>query len=430
MRWIVFISIIAVILMGSIIFISCAPQQVQTKQEPKQEQQKSEIDSAQVKMYLSFGWENYKNKQYDKAIGQFKKVLELDPQNEKAYKLLADCCLHNPNTTFIDTAFALYQNAIEKFPNNPYFYTGLGYIYQKQWASLSRDAIDAADSAKAAKLTKQANEMDSKALKNFLKAVELDKEDVVSMNSIGKIMLHRGKLDSAMAWFEKSTAADSNNTTAWELLARLYEARNFNEKAAVAYSHLHRLAPENHDYLLKNGQYLAKTGKFKEATEILDKYITANPDDYRGYQYMGLALAADGKHKEALTQFKKAKELNPGSVKLMCDIAVNYKDMKQYGNASKYVNKAKSIDAKYGYIYIVEGEIVQDKAMAQVPESGELNMEVKCQFLKASRIYKNALRDENWSALARNKLDYLKPYIPTKEEIAAYKFIEGKSCGE
>ena len=430
MRWILFLTIFIAILMSSVIFISCAPQQVQTAQKPEQKAQQTSIDSAQVKMYLSFGWENYKNKQYDRAIKQFKKVIELDPQNEKAYKLLADCYLHNPNTSYIDTAFALYQNAIKKFPDNAYFYTGLGYIYQKQWASLSRDAIDATDSTKAAKLEKQANEMENKALKNFLKAVALNEDDVVSMNSIGKIMLHRGKLDTAMVWFEKTTAVDSNNTTAWQFLAKLYEARNLNEKAAIAYSHLHKLDPKNPDYLLKNGQYLAKTGKFEEATEILNEYIKTNPDDYRGYQYMGLALAADGKHKKALEQFKKAEKINPGSVKLMCDIAVNYKDMKQYGNATKYVSKAKSIDTKYGYIYIVEGEIVQDKAMAKVPASGELNMEVKCQFLKASRIFKNALRDENWSALARSKLDYLKPYIPTKEEIAAYKFIEGKSCGE
>ncbi|MCD6417876.1 tetratricopeptide repeat protein [bacterium] len=429
MRRIFYLSMF-ILFLSSGIFISCAPQQAQTTVQSETKQPEPQIDSAQVKMYLSFGWENYKNKQYSRAIEQFKKVLELDPQNEKAHKLLADCYLHHPDPTYIDSAFALYQNAIKKFPDNAYFYTGLGYIYQRQWASLTKDALDEPDSSKSAVLKQKATDMEDRALENFLKAVELNEKDVVSYNSIGKIMLHRGKLDTAMDWFEKATAIDSNNTTAWEYLAKLYEARNINDKAAVAYGHLHRLNPKNPDYLLKNGQYLAKTGKFDEATKILEKYITSNPDDYRGYQYMGLALAADGKHREALEQFKKAEKINPNSVKLMCDIAVNYKDMKKYSSAEKYVSKAKSIDSNYGYIYIVEGEIIQDKAMDKVPASGELNMDVKCQFLKATKIYKKALRDENWSALARSKLEYLKPYIPTKEEIAAYKFIEGKSCGE
>ncbi len=409
---------------------SCAP--TQQAQEPVG--QKPAVDSTQIKqkvnMYLSFGYENYKNKDYTRAIEQFRKVLELDPQNEKAFKYLADACLRHPDTTYIDTALALYKEAIKKFPQNSYFYSGLGYVYERMALRLDAVADTLSDSAAAAAMSAQADSLQELALRNFSKAFELSGRDASSAAAIGRIWLRRHNFDEAMRWFEKSVAIDSNQTAIWEVLAKLYILKDKNEDAAEAYRQLHRLVPDEPEYLLKMGQYYAKSGRFAEATDILEKYIAANPNDFRGYQYMGLALAADGKYKEALAKFKKAEELNPKSVKLMCDIAATYKDMKRYSSAQSYIAKAKKIDPSYGYIYIVEGDIIQQQAMDKVPPSGELNMEIKCQFLKASKIFRKALRDPNWSDFARSKLDYLKPYLPTKEEIAAYKFIEGKSCGE
>ena len=411
-------------------FVSCVPQQQANVPQEQQPQVDSTEIKQQVKMYLSLGWTNYKNKDYKSAIKNFKKVLELDPQNEKAYKFLSDSYLRMEDTTYIDTALAMYNTAIEKFPNTGYYYAGRGYIYQKLGDRFDELAQNTQDTTLAAQYEAKADSFEDLAMKDFYKATSLDSTDAASAAALGTIWLRRGKLDSAMVWLEKSVRADPEQVAIWKILAKLYVARNMYEKAAEAYEHLAKLEPSEPEHELKHGQYLAKSGKFSEAVEILQKYIEKNPQDYRGYQYMGLALAADGKYKEALEQLKKAEKINPNSVKLMCDIASTYIDMKKYSLAQRYINKAKKIDPSYGYIYIVEGDIYQQKAMDKVPPSGEVNMEIKCMFLKATKIYKKALRDPNWAGIAKSKINYLKPYLPTKEEIAAYKFIEGKSCGE
>ena len=423
--------VLLVVLIGAgTIFVSCAPQEVNQPRNPQQNTVNDEQMQEQIKMHLSLGWENYKNKQYDRAIEQFRKVLELDPQNEKAYKFFADACLRHPDTTFIDTALALYMDGIKKFPSTACFYSGLGYVYQKMAASVQSLADSTTDSVTAARLYDGSKKFELLAMDNYYRAVSIRKDDALSASSIGTIWLRQGNLDSALVWFEKSTEIDSSQAGIWDVMAKIYVARGLNEKAATAYGHLSRLNPDDPEYLLKMGQFLAKTGKFQEASQILDQYLKSYPNDYRGYQYMGLVLAADNKYKEALEQLKKAEELNSGSVKLMCDIAATYKDMKRYDSAKSYILKAKKIDPNFGYIFIVEGDIVQQIAMDQVPASGELNMEIKCQFATATNIFRMALRDPDWSAIAQNKIDYLKPYIPTREEIAAYKFIEGKDCGE
>ena len=429
-RRLAYLGLIFAFVVAGALFNSCVPAQQQQQANVPQPQVDSTEIKQQVKMYLSLGWTNYKNKDYKSAIKNFKKVLELDPRNEKAYKFLADSYLRMADTTYIDTALAMYATAIEKFPNSGYFYAGRGYIYQKLGNRFDDLAENTQDSALAAQYEAKADSFENLAMKDFYKAVSLDSTDAASAAALGTIWLRRGKLDSAMVWFERSVKVDPKQPSIWKILAKLYVARDMYDKAAEAYQHLAELEPNEPEHQLRVGQYLAKSGKFNEAVKILDEYIKKNPNDFRGYQYMGLALAADGKYKKALEQLKKAEKLNPNSVKLMCDIASTYTEMKKYSMAKKYIAKAKKIDPSYGYIYIVEGDIYQHQAMDKVPPSGEINMEIKCMFLKATKIYKKALRDPNWRGIAQSKLDYLKPYIPTHEEIVQYKFITGKSCGE
>ncbi len=407
---------------------SCAPQIESIEKIPAEA---TEVDTAKINLeirkHLSFGIEYYKNKQYDDAIRNFKKVLEIDPVNELGYKYLADSYLRHPDTTYIDSAQTLYETATKQFPTNKYFFSGLGYIYQKIVSSLEGE-IEDADSIIKEKLTQQIDNFCSKALVNFQRAVLLDANDYTSINAIGSIFLRQSKLDSAMVWYEKSVIVDSNQAYIWDFLSKIYVAYNKNEDAMKAFGKLVRLLPEEPDYLLKFGQYCAKCGEFDRSHSILDEYIKTNPDDYRGYQYLGLIKAVNKEFKEALTQFKKAEELNANSVKLLCDIANTYKDMKRYNNARNYISKAKKIDPNYGYIYIVEGDIIYSQAMDIVPESGEVNMEVKCTFLKASKVYRQVINNPDWGGMARSKLDFIKPYLPSREEIKQYRFMGGTAC--
>lgn len=68
--------------------------------------------------------------------------------------------------------------------------------------------------------------------------------------------------------------------------------------------------PENVVILSELGYLLSKTGKLKEAVEILDKAAKLNsytPSQY----YLAYALGKDGHTNEALASFEKALSLNP-----------------------------------------------------------------------------------------------------------------------
>jgi tetratricopeptide (TPR) repeat protein len=425
--------IAAISIFAGLFLISCGPEQ----QVCLPEQQKNNVcpvDSAalkkEIKDNLSLAWENYKNKQYDRAIEQFRKVLSLDPENEKAYKYIADACLRHPDSTYIDTAFNMYKTALTKFPENEGFHTGIAYVFQKMSAKLTDKAKAEKDSAKAAGLNEKAAILEDSTLNHFYIAFKINSKNAVTSSSIGTIWLSRNALDSTILWYERSVVIDSNQTPIWDVLSKIYQARAENKKSAYAFENLHRIVPDEPEYLLKMGQYLAKDEQFAKAVEILKKYVDSNPKDYRGYQYMGLAYSANKNNTEALKQLKEAEKLNTKSPKLLCDIASTYAEMKQYDSAEMYLNKARKEDANYGYIQIIQGDVIYKRAKDQLPEDGSLNMEIKCQFLAASKIYQRVMRDPDWSSWAKTRLDFIKPYLPTAEEIKSYQFMQKKPCAE
>jgi len=405
---------------------SCAPKNADAKvstpavADPETEQQ--------VKMYLSLGFENYKNKQYERALEHFKKVLELDPQNETAFKYIADSYLRHPDTTFVDTALAFYADAISKFPDNPYFQSGRGYVCKKVADNLQKRA-ESLDSAKATMCLIESDTMMNSAKRHFSRAVAIKGDDVKSSSMLGYIYLASGKLDSSLYWYEYTTKQDPNNTDAWKILAKLYVARSDDAKSAEAFRNLARLMPDEPENILRQGQYLAKIGRFQDAAQILNNYIATHTDDYRGFQYLGLALAADGKFTEALEKFKQAEKLNSSSEKLFCDIAATYIEKKQYAGAQSYLAKARKVNPSYGFTAILEADLEVNQTLDKITD-GTVSMELKCELLVASRIYRRALRDPDWGSLAQSKLDRIAPFLPTAEEIASYKFMTGKQCGE
>jgi len=370
------------------------------------EQARKDSLEREVNIALSLGLEYYKNGQYADAIPHFKRIIfELDPEENRAWKYLADSYLRLDQP---DSAFAVYSEGIQKFPEISYLHRGLGILYQKM-------------------------EMMDSAMVEYRLACELDPKEAYSAAQIGRIYLSCAQLDSSIEWFEKSTVADSNDIAVWERLAELYMVRANWEGVREAYRNLSRVDPENAEYLLNFGRALANTGEYEKAVSTLESYIESNPKDYRGFHYMALVHAANKKYDLAQDAFSKGEELDPSNVKLLLDRADTYVDMKSYSSARKYLNKARAIDPNSCQAIIVDGNLCLGKARDAVPEDG-LGVKEKLQFECCYNIYRGAVKSEceHWAQVARVKLNYLEKYLPTATEKKEFFFIhpelEGKIC--
>jgi tetratricopeptide (TPR) repeat protein len=364
---------------------------------------------------LSLGLEYYKNAQYDDAIPYFRRIInELDPDEERAWKYLADSYLRQGKP---DSAMAVYLDGIAKFPDRGYLHRGCALIIQGR-ASENPDAQQ---------------ELLQEALEGYKTACSLDESDAFSAEQIARIYLSQAKLDSAMIWFEVAAMADSNNADIWERLADLYMIRGNWTGVLNAYTNLHRIKPENPEYLLNKGRAQANTGNYSEAVSTLDDYIKNNPADARGYQYMGLVHAANNKYSDAMKSFAEAEKLDPRNVKLLLDMADIYVDMKQFDNAASYLNKARRVEPDNCQAIVVEGNICVGRARANVPAEG-IGVREKLSFECCHEIYRRARRSDcgRWANVAKSKMDFINQYLPTEQEKNEFFFIHpelrGKIC--
>ncbi|MCK5833513.1 tetratricopeptide repeat protein [bacterium] len=413
-RFIVFAIFVATVLMA---IISCATipsaEQIEAQEVARAEAEKQRSDSLEqeIKIALSLGLEYYKNSQYVDAIPHFKRIInDLNPEENRAWKYLADSYFRMDQP---DSAFAVYKEGISKFPEIGYLHRGIATLFQRK-ASENHEYLDS-------------------AITEYAMAYKLDSTESYSATQIGLILLSRGMLDSSVVWFNYSVKADADQIDTWLKLADLYLVRGNWVGVREAYQNLTRIDPSNTEYILNLGRAQANTGEYENAVATLDAYIEANPEDSKGYQYMGLVHTAKGKYDLAQQAFREAEKLAPNNIKLLLDIADTYVDMNSYSSANQYLRKARSCDPKSCQAIIIEGNICVGKARADVPPEG-LGIKEKLRFECCYEIYKNAICAdcERVADIARMKLRYLEQFMPTPQEKKEFFFIhpelDGKIC--
>ncbi len=364
--------------------------------EEAERQRKAELE-LQIKIALSNAMEYYKNKQYGDAIRNFRTIIDsLDPDNEIAYKYIADSYFRAGS---IDSAELAYKEAIAKYPQKAFLHRGLGYMYLK----LNKDSL---------------------AFRSFEKAAELDTTDYLSCEALSNLCARRGDIDSAILWAERALCHDSTNEELVRSLVKFYEVKKDKGKLVSAYELLHRLVPDDDEVLLGLGKAYAEAGSLQSARRTLTEYISRKPEDHTGFHLLGLTYFYQKEYTKAIENLRKAGKMNPENPKIDCDIGLVYKELKDYEKAFAYARKALVKKEGYGYAYLLRGSIYEGRGFDKVNPDGTLTYEAKLEFEKAVKEYKKALSDADWCAQAREKIEYLSQYLPTKEEKMIKKFLE------
>jgi Tfp pilus assembly protein PilF len=129
--------------------------------------------------WLMLGAVYEKQKQYDKAETEFKKVLGVNPKNAQVLNyygyMLADRGIR------LDEAQDLIQRAVDQDPNNGAYLDSLGWVYFKQ------------------------NHL-QEAETNLRKAIERESHDPTIRSHLGDVYAKQGRMDQAAIEWEKSLA--------------------------------------------------------------------------------------------------------------------------------------------------------------------------------------------------------------------------------
>jgi superkiller protein 3 len=223
--------------------------------------------------YVREGEDLVENHNLAQATMAFQKAVTLDPDFVPAYKGLGSALLRKGGRSNLATALENYQEAITRDPFDDQAYAVSAKIHEKlgqlKEATLARKKMV------------------------IVKTLQADPSNPVANNNMGILMLQQQQVDTAVAHFKKSIAANPSYDVAFRNLAATYyriasaeqDEDKKNELVGQARSYISRALEISKTVvtMLIQGKILLLEGKFEEALEVAaetEELEQANKDVY------------------------------------------------------------------------------------------------------------------------------------------------------
>ncbi len=141
------------------------------------------------------------------------------------------------------------------------------------------------------------------------KAVE--EPDQIKEAKLGVTLLNEGKVDEAIAAFNKALAIDPDLASAHYNLGIAYEKKDQPEEARKHFQETIRIKPGFGEAYQALGDSLMVAKKFQEASAILSKAAELMPESYAAVYNLGVSYSNSGKYAEAEGAYRKATQISP-----------------------------------------------------------------------------------------------------------------------
>ena len=199
---------------------------------------------------------------YSDAILLLINMIEIDPNWEKGFSLLAAC-----NQKADDSALAVksFEKVLEVKPGSAAMHVNLGIALTKQGETKT-------------------------AIANFNKALAIKPDNADAYNNMGVTLQEQGKLEEAIEAYNKALAIKPDNADAYNNMGNALKEQGKLEEAIEAYNKALAIKPDNADAYNNMGNALKEQGKLEEAIEAYNKALAIKPDYATAYNNMGNAL--------------------------------------------------------------------------------------------------------------------------------------------
>ena len=354
----------------------------------------------------SFGFENYKNKQYDSSKKHFWNVAKLDTINKfgaKTYRYLGNSYLNGGDP---DSAQVIFELGAEKYPEYTYLHQMLGYLLSNR--GLTEEAVE-----------------------RYKKVVEQKPESVDDWNQLASLYVKLEQDQDAIAAYDKILALEPDNMDALQKKTALIGRSGDIEALIAENEKIRELDPQNSQVRFDLGRlYFEQVEDFEKSIERFQEFLSAVPNDIAAMQYVGNAYRRLDKSNNAITQFKAILQVQPENKKVMAEISRCYKDLGRFVRARSYARKVLAIDKAYGMGWIALGEAYEASAERCINQKdSKVGFNDKLVYELASVQYKKALADLEFRQDAERHLSFLQGVLPTQEDRFMHKNQE-KATGE
>jgi Flp pilus assembly protein TadD len=213
-------------------------------------------------MLVAYGDALEANGDWDYALEQFRKAVEIDNENVEALKRLAAALARQGK---IDKAIPTYLHILRLKPNDGKANASVGNLYALDDATLSL------------------------AIKYLLAAIDAEPNSLDHHLTLARLYFRRAKLPHRSQIDQDADLKKSSE--------ELQDAA--------------KIDPNNFDVFMLSGELLTRLERYDLAEHAYKSAVHKNPKSWEAWNNLGVAVATQGRFAEAKYYFGKARELNP-----------------------------------------------------------------------------------------------------------------------
>lgn len=184
------------------------------------------------------------------------------------------------------------------------------------------------------------------AIRDFSRALDLDKTDSRFYVNRGEVYFYQGNNDGAIAEYQRALQLDNQNIIAYNNLGYLLALLERYDEAFDAYGEAIKIDSSYDTALSNRADLYTLLERYEDAevdyTEAINVNPTASNYNIRGLFYIDFNIAD-----LALSDFEMASELEPDSAVYLNHIGYSYYLQFDYENAITYLNESLALDSNY-----------------------------------------------------------------------------------
>jgi tetratricopeptide (TPR) repeat protein len=196
-----------------------------------------------------------------------------------------------------------YKKALELDPNNALIYSEMAQSYARN--NRISESIEAAG-----------------------KAIAIDRDDIEAHKLLSTIYLQAitrataqqppsvDTINKAIHEFEEIVRIDSTERTSIVTLGRLYQIKGDRDKATEIFKKLLVVEPGSEEGATALAKLHMEAGNFKEAVSLLEGFVVRRPDSDQALQTLGEAYSELQEYSKAAEAYRRASELDPDDIEL------------------------------------------------------------------------------------------------------------------
>lgn len=322
-----------------------------------------------MKYHLERGEKYLQGSQYREAAIEFKNVIQIDEKNVKGHYNLGLAYLKLGDIPNLQLAFREFSRAVELDSNLMDAHLKMGELYL-----FSKDFDKAIEKAELV-LSKEADNADNidanillatghAGKAEFKKAIKI-MEDVIKINpqsirpymAVAGIYIAKKDMLFAEKIYKRAISVKNDAIEPRLALANLYQRQRKIKEAEAGLKEALQLDPKSRQTLLALASLYASTKRFKDAEKIYEEIIAIKPEEPNGYIYLADFYIAVSKKDMTKDILKRGLEKNPLDLALKRRLAGLLLDLKEYKEASTYINAILDKDSKDAHALYLRGRL-------------------------------------------------------------------------